>query len=81
MHTEIYAPISVSPQRKSLQIVTTTELFPSLTANPEPTVPFIMSYTGADDAAISIELPQFVLQDYDYTVPAAPPPSPVSFPH
>ncbi|CAK7201162.1 hypothetical protein SEUCBS139899_003865 [Sporothrix eucalyptigena] len=80
MPSQIFTPISVSPQHKGLQVVTSTELFASLSARSNSTaVSTTTSYNGAGNTVISTDLPQYAIRDHDYTVPAAPPPSPVSF--
>ncbi|CAK7216366.1 hypothetical protein SCUCBS95973_002788 [Sporothrix curviconia] len=91
MPSQIFTPVSVSPQRKGLQVVTSTELFASLTkdgsngsnsnnANANTVVSSNTSYYhGVGNTVITTDLPQYAIREHDYTVPAPPPPSPISF--
>ena len=75
MPSQIFTPVSVSPQRKGLQVVTSTELLASLAAASSTAT----SYSGTANTVITTDLPLYAIREHDYTVPAPPPPSPVSF--
>ncbi|KAL1899871.1 hypothetical protein Sste5346_002737 [Sporothrix stenoceras] len=78
MPSQVFTPVSVSPRRKDLSVVTSTEIlasFASTTTSPASTT----TYTGTNGTVITTDLPQYAIREHDYTVPAAPPSSPVSF--
>ncbi|CAK7240040.1 MAG: hypothetical protein STHCBS139747_001475 [Sporothrix thermara] len=85
MPSQVFTPISVSSQHKGLQVVTSTELFASLTndsntaLNTTTVFASDTSYNGVGNTVISTDLPQYAIREHDYTVPAPPPPSPISF--
>ncbi|CAK7223844.1 hypothetical protein SBRCBS47491_005345 [Sporothrix bragantina] len=84
MPSQIFTPISVSPQRKGLQVVTSTELFASLTKDANSTTTSTVecsntTYHGVGNTVISTDLPQHNIREHEYTVPAPPPPSPIVF--
>ena len=64
--TTLAAPIPIPGQRRNLGLITTQELFASLNAT-------LASKTGR------LVTPIHHIQEHDYSVPAPPPPSPVSF--
>ncbi|ERS99121.1 uncharacterized protein SPSK_04694 [Sporothrix schenckii 1099-18] len=89
MPSQIFTPITVSPQRKDLQVVTSTEILASFaptngngghgepTSSPSSTT--TLSYNGVGNTVITTDVPRYAICEHDYTVPAAPPSSPVSF--
>ncbi|KHN96388.1 uncharacterized protein MAM_05677 [Metarhizium album ARSEF 1941] len=62
----IASPVAMSSQRNNLRLFTSQDLYSSLTAN--------LSYKDNRPST-----PVRRIQENDYTVPAPPPPSPVSF--
>jgi len=62
----LVAPIPIPAQRRNLALVTTQELFASLNA----------TLASKSDQLVT---PIHHIQEQDYSVPAPPPPSPVSF--
>ncbi|KAK4131377.1 hypothetical protein BT67DRAFT_388366 [Trichocladium antarcticum] len=62
----LVAPIPIPAQRRNLALITTQELFASLNAT-------LASKTN------QLVTPIRHIQEHDYSVPAPPPPSPVSF--
>ncbi|EFX04492.1 hypothetical protein CMQ_1420 [Grosmannia clavigera kw1407] len=77
MPSQIYAPVPVAAsQRKGLQLLTSADLVASLNATlATPSVP---KYNG-NSTRLSVDMPYYTIPEDDYTVPAPPPPSPVSF--
>jgi len=66
MPSQLVAPVPITPPRRNLHVVTSEDLFASLNA------------TLASNSSQPIT-PVRTIQENDYTVPAPPPPSPVSF--
>ncbi|KAK8095919.1 uncharacterized protein PG998_002547 [Apiospora kogelbergensis] len=66
MPSQIAAPVPVTPQRKSIRLVTSDELFASLNA----------TLASSDNKPAT---PVRTIKERDWDVPAPPPPSPVSF--
>ncbi|KAK0728549.1 hypothetical protein B0T26DRAFT_638927 [Lasiosphaeria miniovina] len=64
--TQVASPIPVPAPRESLAIITSQDLFASLNAT-------LASKSG------QLVTPIHAIQEDDYSVPAPPPPSPVSF--
>ncbi|AEO55951.1 hypothetical protein MYCTH_2300311 [Thermothelomyces thermophilus ATCC 42464] len=64
--TPLSAPIPIPPPRRNLGLITTQELFASLNA----------TLASKSDELVT---PVRHIQEHDYSVPAPPPPSPVSF--
>lgn len=63
---QIAAPIPIPAQRRNLALITTQELFASLNAT-------------LANKSNQLVTPIHHIQEHDYTVPAPPPPSPISF--
>ena len=68
MPSQVAAPIPISPSRSNVRLVTSQDLFASLNA----------TLAGKNSQQFA---PVHAIQENDYTVPAPPPPSPVSFRH
>lgn len=66
MPTQVVAPMPVAPARKNLNLSTSQDFFASLNA------------TLASRSSQGVTTSRTIQED-DYTVPAPPPPSPVSF--
>ncbi|KAK1771037.1 hypothetical protein QBC33DRAFT_555533 [Phialemonium atrogriseum] len=66
MPTQIASPIPIAPGRRALHLVMPQDLFASLNAT-------------LSDKSNQLVTPSRAIQENDYTVPAPPPPSPVSF--
>ena len=66
MPPQIAAPIPISASRRNLGLVTSQDLFASINST-------LASKTG------QLIAPIHTIQENDYSVPAPPPPSPVSF--
>jgi len=67
MPSQVVAPIPITPSRGNLRLVTSQGFFASLNAT--------LLASKSDQAFV----PVHTIQEQDYTVPAPPPPSPVSF--
>ena len=71
MPTQLASPLPIAPGRRKLNLVTMPQdLFASLNAT-------LASHSGSQ----MMDMPAHTIQEDDYTVPAPPPPSPVSFRH
>ncbi|KAK1754791.1 hypothetical protein QBC47DRAFT_403200 [Echria macrotheca] len=66
MPTQIAQPIPISVPRRNLSVITSQDLFASLNAT-------LASKSN------QLVTPNHSIQENDYSVPAPPPPSPVSF--
>lgn len=70
MPSQLIAPIPISPKARNMHLLTSADLFASLNA----TLSASSSKTGE-----FVTIPDRRIREHDYTVPAPPPPSPVSF--